>query len=82
MKTTQIDLFEKNNPKYTVNVLAYGGCEGLYPLKISKHYTTSRTPINLLMISSGTKQHYVIVNNMSRLVGMQTNKHNGKASFV
>ena len=25
-----------------------------------------------------TQQHYVLINNMSRLVGMQTNKHNGK----
>ena len=79
MKTTQIDLFEKNNLKYAVNVLGYEG--GVYPLKISKHYMTKRTPINLLMISNGAKQHYVIVENMSRLVGMQTNKHNGK-SFI
>ena len=79
MKTTQIDLFEKNNLKYAVNVLGYEG--GVYPLKISKHYMTKRIPINLLMISNGAKQHYVIVENMSRLVGMQTNKHNGK-SFI
>ena len=28
--------------------------------------------------SNETQQHYVLINNMSRLVGMQTNKHNGK----
>ena len=81
MKITQIALFEKNNPNYAVNVLGYGGCEGLYPLSISTHYSTKRTPLNLLLISNGAKQHYVIVKNMSRLVGMQTNKYNGK-SFI
>ena len=50
-------------------------------MDLSKHYITKRTPINLLIISNGAKQHYIIVNNMSRLVGMQTNKHNGK-SFI
>ena len=74
MKTTEINLFEKNNSKYAVNVLGYGGRDGLYPLKISKHYTTRQTTINLLLISNGAQQHYVIVENMSRLIGMQTNK--------
>ena len=78
MKKTQISLFEKNNPEYAVNVLGYDEREGVNPISISKYYTTSRTAINLLIISSGTKQHYVIVKNMSRLVGMQTNKHKGK----
>ena len=81
MKTTQINLFEKNNPKYAVNVLGYEGLSKLYPVKISKHYTTKRTPVNLVLISNGVQQHYVIVKNMSMLVGMQTNKHNGK-SFI
>ena len=81
MKKEQIPLFEKNNPNYAVNVLGYEGSKGLYPISVSKHYTTDRSPINLLSISDGCKQHYVIVSNMSRLVGMQTNKHNGK-SFI
>ena len=81
MRTTQIDLFEKNNPKYAVNVLGYEGCDGLYPISRSKHYTTRQTTINLLLISNGAQQHYVIVENMSRLIGMQTNKHKGK-SFI
>ena len=43
------------------------------------------TVINLMLLSgeevsdsNETQQHYVLINNMSRLVGMQTNKHNGK----
>ena len=52
----------------------------------------SFTVINLMLLSSESsdelrsqdeegekdEQHYVLVNNLSRLVGMQTNKHNGK----
>ena len=43
------------------------------------------TVINLMLLSgeevsdsNETQQHYMLINNMSRLVGMQTNKHNGK----
>ena len=52
----------------------------------------SLTVINLMLLSSESskeddglrpqdekdEQHYVLINNLSRLVGMQTNKHNGK----
>ena len=80
MRITQVDLFEKNNPLYSVNVLGYERREGLYPLRISKQ-SSKRTAINLLLISNGERQHYVIVESISRLVGMQTNKHKGK-SFI
>ena len=74
----QITKFEKNNPKYTVNVLGYEGeKEGVFPLRISKHIE-SRTVINLLLISDETTQHYTIVKDLSRLVGSQTSNHDGK----
>ena len=47
----------------------------------------SLTVINLMLLTSESddsqnkkeeQQHYVLINNLSRLVGMQTNKHNGK----
>ena len=79
VKKTQIDLFEKNNPKYAVNVLGYSGPDGIHPIRISKHYTTDKTAINLMLFSYEDKHHYVLVNNLSRLVGMQTNKHKGKS---
>ena len=79
MKKTQISLFEKNNPKYAVNLLGYDVLGGISPSVISKHYASDRTAINLLMISNENTHHYVLVKDMSRLVGMQTNKHNGKS---
>ena len=78
VKKTQINLFEKNNPEYAVNVLGYSGSDGIHPIRISKHYTSDKAAINLMLFSNEDKHHYVLVNNLSRLVGMQTNKHKGK----
>ena len=109
VKLSQISLFEKNNPGYVVNVLGYSEDDGIYPVRISKQYTSiageavtvtakprptaSLTAINLMLLSNEasrgdddrkrqnrneTHQHYTLIKNMSRLVGMQTNKHNGK----
>ena len=110
MKLSQINLFEKNNPGYVVNVLGYSKDDGIYPVRISKQYvseagtvstpTEQVTVINLMLLSgerntegnggddsnnendneneNKSHQHYALINNMSRLVGMQTNKHNGK----
>ena len=91
VKLSQISLFEKNNPGYVVNVLGYSGDDGIYPVRISKRYTSiadvgTATVINLMLLSSEeasnsgkSHQHYTLIKNMSRLVGMQTNKHNGKS---
>ena len=101
MKLSQINLFEKNNSEYVVNVLGYSEDDGIYPVRISKQYVdrnvsvgiteagivNSPTVINLMLLSdeaSGgdddkTHQHYALINNMSRLVGMQTNKHKTKS---
>ena len=91
VKLSQISLFEKNNSEYVVNVLGYSEDDGIYPVRITKQYTsiagTVSTPtvINLMLLSgeevsdsNETQQHYALINNMSRLVGMQTNKHKGK----
>ena len=94
MKLSQINLFEKNNPGYVVNVLGYSEDDGVYPVRITKRSvnplnpttpTASPSVINLMLLSGGgvsnsseTRQHYALINNMSRLVGMQTNEHKGK----
>ena len=41
VKLSQISLFEKNNPGYVVNVLGYSEDDGIYPVRISKQYTSS-----------------------------------------
>ena len=127
VKPSQINLFEKNNPGFIINVLGYSKDDGIYPVRITKESVNPLTPIpttapttpitvsfmnlpptwrldsltviNLMLLSGErgeaaseqsepqanqseqseqSEQHYVLINNMSRLVGMQTNKHNGK----
>ena len=87
VKLSQISLFEKNNPGYVINVLGYSEDDGIYPVRISKQANkVDKTVINLMLLSgeeasnSGkSHQHYTLIKNISRLVGMQTNKHNGKS---
>ena len=86
VKITQIGLFEKNNPEYSVNVLGHHEhwkfgkmVDEIHPIRISKHYTSERTVINLLLMSDEDNHHYVLVNSISRLVGMETNKHKTKS---
>ena len=79
VKLSQISLFEKNNPEYVVNVLGYSGDGGIYPVRISKQYTSIAgvvgTVINLMLLSgergddeeNKSHQHYTLIKNMSRL---------------
>ena len=80
MNLKKISLFEENNPNYAVNVLGYEEKKtGIFPLRISK-FSSTRTVVNLLMISEdeSLKQHYVIIQDLSRLVCNQVDHHNGK----
>ena len=68
MKT--IDRFEKQNASICINVFGYE--KSIYPLRISKY--EHENVINLLLISDGERQHYCLINNMSRLLSAQTSK--------
>ena len=63
-----IDKVEKQNPSISINVFGYEDC--VYPLRVSK--VVDKTAINLLLISDDEKQHYCLINNMSRLLSSQT----------
>ena len=63
-----IDKVEKQNPSISINVFGYEDC--VYPLRVSK--VVDKTTINLLLISDDEKQHYCLINNMSRLLSSQT----------
>lgn len=82
VKLTQINLFEKNNPEYAVSVLGYSESDGIYPIRISKGYSSDKTDIVLMLFTGEEEHHYVLVNNLSRLLGMQTNKHKGKKPYL
>ena len=77
MDLKQIRIFEKNNPKISINVFGFEG--EIYPLRISK--TKRRMNIDLLLISDGKKQHYCLIKNMSRLLSNELTMHNGSMEF-
>ena len=77
MKLNQIAIFEKNNPEISINVFGFEGV--VYPLRISK--TKRERVVDLLLISDGEKQHYCLINSLSRLFSSQMSKHDHAKSF-
>ena len=72
-----INIFENNNPSISINVFGYE--EEVYPLKISKEKRINNT--DLLWISDEEKQHYCLINNMSRLIRSKLTKHHETAEI-
>ena len=72
-----IKIFENNNPSISINVFGYE--EEVYPLKISKEKRINN--IDLLWISEEEKQHYCLINNMSRLIRSKLTKHHETAEI-
>ena len=72
-----VDKFEKLNPDIAISVYAYDENYSVGPLQISKHVDRPYR-IKLLLISDENKTHYCLINNFSRLVSSQANKHKGK----
>ena len=71
-----IDKFEKQNPKVSVNVLGYEE-KNIYPLRISE-MTERECKVNLLLLED---KHYVLINDLSRLLTNQTTNHTEKRFF-
>jgi len=85
----EIKIFEKNNPKISVNV--YGLKKGknrrhiVYPLKVVDE--EKKDHFDLLLITNGDKSHYTYISNFSRLIRTQKTEHNdsvvlGKRCFT
>ena len=74
VQVDKIGIFEKNNPKYVVNVYSYD--KEVYPIRISGNKDREKT-IDLLLISNDKTNHYCWIKSMSRLVNSQTggNEH-------
>ena len=66
----QIKIFEKFNPFISINV--FGFEDDVYPLRIPK---TKQELIDLLLISDEEKQHYCLINSLSRLISNKLTKH-------
>ena len=70
--------FEHQN-NISINVY---GCKDkkIFPLRIIT-MTTARHHVNLLYINADETSHYVFVKDLSRLISIQYNNHNGKHHF-
>ena len=68
-----INKFENHNFSISVNVFGYEKL--VYPLRISKHNYKRESTVNLLLISDDTKQYYCWIKDISKLLSLQTSKH-------
>jgi hypothetical protein len=78
LPVSDIGKFEKLNAKISVNVLAFDSKTScIYPVYVTLHKDREHH-INLLVITEEkcAKSHYVLIRNMSRLLGDRTN-HDG-----
>ncbi len=75
MKLKDIHKFEKMN---SINVYVFGLDEkdNVYPLRLSKF--NYEREVDLLLIHNDKKQHYCLINNLSRLVSAQISKKEKK----
>jgi len=71
-----IDKFEKQDPKISANVLGYEETN-IHPLRISE-MTEREREVNLLLLED---KHYVLINDLSRLLTSQTTNHEEKRFF-
>ena len=81
-----IKRFEKQNLDISISVLGYSKDERIYPLRISKYTKAKKEDerkhnIVLLLIKKGDNSHYCLINNLSRLLTSQVNKHSHKLYF-
>ena len=67
---SDINKCENNNSSISVNVFGYEN--QVYPLRISKHNYKRESTINRLLISDDTKQHYCCINDICKLLSLQT----------
>ena len=95
VKVTEIDKFEKLNPRISINVFGHEGRK-IYPLRISNARRTrtrdafsnatqrslhSHRTINLLLIHDGKNSHYCLIKDMSRLLRSQVTRHEESVVF-
>ena len=59
--------FEQLNTSVSVNVFAFDGKTGVYPIFATSHRDRCHH-VNLLMLNEGEKRHYTWIRNMSRLL--------------
>ena len=75
-----IKKFEYLNSNISISILGYNEKDKVYPLRVSD-YIDREHNIVLMLICDGERKHYCLVNNLSRLLGLQTSSHGKNRSF-
>ena len=70
---SDINKFENHNSSISVKVFGYEKL--VYPLRISKHNYKRENTVNLLLISDDIKQHFCWIEDISKLLSLQTSKY-------
>ena len=70
---SDINKFQNHNSSISVNV--FGNENLVYPLRISKHNYERESIPNLLLISDHTRQHYLWIKDICKLLSLQTSKY-------
>ena len=73
VNSSDINTFENHNSSISVNV--FGSESLVYSLRISKYNYKRESTVNLVLISDDTKQHYCCIKDISKLLSLQTSKH-------
>ena len=72
VQVDKIHIFEKNNPKFAINV--YGYSKEVNTIRVSENSNREKT-INLILISNDETNHYCWIKSMSRLFNSQKYKN-------
>ncbi|XP_075157947.1 uncharacterized protein LOC142231214 [Haematobia irritans] len=77
MPVQEIPKFEKLNPGVSINVYGYNRKDDtvIGPYHISQNVVPNGVHINLLLLESGGKAHYIWIKDMSRLLSSQLTKN-------
>ena len=73
VSSIDIKKFENHNSSIFVNVFGYEKL--VNHLRISEHNYKRGSAVNLLLISDDTIQHYCWIKDLSKLLSLQTSKH-------
>jgi len=74
-----IDKFEKLNDTISINLFGINENNDIFPLRIAT--SKKQHHIRLMYISNECNQHYVLITNLSSMVGTQINAHHSTKYF-
>ena len=77
MKLKDINKYEQQNPQVSANVLGYED-KKIFPLRISEMVEREHD-VNFLLLED---KHFVLINDLSKLLSHQMSNHKGKRFFL